>query len=89
MARADKPVHLSRHARQQLGSRGATVQEVVEAIRTEPWQAAALGKLECRKDFVYNAIWNQREYGTKQVRSIFVEEPDKIVVVRSMSTTSE
>jgi len=31
--------------------------------------------------FVYNAIWNQRQYGTKQVRPIFVDEPDKIVVV--------
>ena len=55
--------------------------EVIEAIRTEPWQPAELGKLECRKDFVYNVMWNQRHYGTKQVRPVFVEEPGEIVVV--------
>jgi hypothetical protein len=57
------------------------VPEVIEAIRTEPWQPAELGKLECRKDFVYNAMWNQRHYGTKQVQPVFVEEPGQIVVV--------
>ena len=78
MARSDKPVRLSRHAEKQLRSRGATVQEVVEAIRTEPWQPAELGKLECRKDFAYNALWNGKHYATKQVRPIFVEEPSEI-----------
>ena len=81
MARVNKPVRLSGHAQQQLRSRGATMQEVVEAIGTEPWQPAELGKLECRKDSVYNAIWNQKQYGTKQVRPIFVEESGEIVVV--------
>jgi hypothetical protein len=37
------------------------MEEVVEAIRHEPWRPAELGKLECRKDFVYNANWNQRD----------------------------
>ena len=81
MARVNKPVRLSGHAQQQLGARGASIQEVVEAISTEPWQPAELGKLECRKDFVYNALWNQRQYETKQVRPVFVEEPGEIVVV--------
>ena len=81
MARSDKPVRLSGHAQQQLRARGATVQEVSEAIRTEPWRPAELGKLECRRDFVYNATWNQKYYGIKQVRPVFVEEPGEIVVV--------
>jgi len=46
MVRSDKPVRLSGHAEKQLRSRGATMQEVVEAIRTEPWRPAELGKLE-------------------------------------------
>lgn len=78
---AIKPIRLSAHAQRQLRSRGTTVAEVVEAIRTQPWQPAELGKLECRKDFVYNATWNRRQYATKQVRPIFVDEPDEIVVV--------
>ena len=81
MARSGKPVRLSGHAQQQLRSRGVTVQEVIEAIRTEPWRPADLGKLECQRDFVYNAIWNEKYYETKQVRPVFVEEPGEIVVV--------
>ena len=78
---AIKPIRLSEHAQRQLRSRGTTIEEVVEAIRTQPWQPAELGKLECRKDFVYNVTWNQRQYATKQVLPVFVDEPGEIVVV--------
>lgn len=64
-----------------MSFRGGTAQEVIEAIRTEPWQAAELGRLECHKDFAFNAIWNRRSYATKRIRPIFVAEPDEIVVV--------
>ena len=60
---------------------GGTAQEVAEAIRTEPWQPAERGRLECQKDFTFNAIWNRRHYATKRVRPIFAEEPNEIVVV--------
>ncbi len=53
-------------------------QEVVEAIRTMPWRPAELGRLECRKDYPFDTVWNGVRYGTKQVRPIFVEEPDEI-----------
>lgn len=76
-----KPIRLSGHARSQLGFRGLNEQEVVEAIRTEPWRAAELGRLECRKNFLFNAEWNGKRYATKQVRPIFVEESTEIVVV--------
>ena len=76
-----KPVRLSEHARQQLRSRGATEQEVIDSIRTEKWKPAELGRLECRKNFSFNAEWNRTYYTTRQVRPIFVEELDEIVVV--------
>ena len=38
-------------------------------------------RLECRKDFPYEREWNGKFYKTKQVRPIFVEETDEIVVV--------
>ena len=76
-----KPIRPSGHARSQLGFRGSNEQEVVEAIRSEPWQPAELGRLECRKNFPFNAEWNGRRYATKQVRPIFVEETNGIVVV--------
>jgi hypothetical protein len=76
-----KPVRLSGHARDQLRFRGATAAEVVDAIRTRPWGRAELGRMDCRKDLPFNAEWNGKRYSTRQVRAIFVEEPDEIVVV--------
>jgi hypothetical protein len=35
--------------------------------------AAANGRLECRKDMIFNKEWNGKLYSTKQVRPIFVE----------------
>jgi hypothetical protein len=74
-------VRLSGHARDQIAFRGGTAQEVVEAIRTAPWQVAERGRLECQKDFVFNAVWNEKFYAAKRIRPIFVEEPEEIVVV--------
>lgn len=81
MVRPNKSIRLSGHARDQLAFRGATEQEVIEAIQTELWQPAEAGRLECRKDFAWNAIWNKKHYATKRVRPIFVEEPGEVVVV--------
>jgi hypothetical protein len=76
-----KPIRLSEHARENMHYRGATEQEVIEAIRTALWVPAEWGRLECRKDFAYGQEWNGRFYATKQVRPIFVEEANEIVVV--------
>ena len=76
-----KPIRLSQHAKQQLAYRGTTEGEIVAAIREGPWTLAELNRLECRKEFPYNRIWNKKHYATKQVRPIFVEEAQEIVVV--------
>ena len=76
-----KPIRLSGHAVQQMQFRGASDQEVTEAVRTASWLSADNGRWECRKDFVFNAIWNGKLYTTKQVRPVFAEEPHEIVVV--------
>jgi len=81
MKKKEKQIRLSEHAKQQLIFRGATEQQVIDAIRTQAWRPAELGRLECRKDFRFAAEWNRRFYDTKQVRPIFVDEPDEIVVV--------
>lgn len=78
---AEKPIRFSGHARDQVAFRGATVEEVLEAVRTSPWSPAELGRLECRKGYSFEAVWNGVAYRTKQVRPIFVEEDDEIVVV--------
>jgi hypothetical protein len=76
-----KQIRLSGHARLQLVFRGVKEEEVVNTIMTSQWQSAALGRLECKKDFVYENEWNMRYYKTKQVRPIFVEEDTEIIVV--------
>ena len=81
MSGNSKPIGFSGHASQQLPFRGTTEAEVADAIRTAPWHPAESGRLECRKDFPFDAAWNGRRYATKQVRPIFVEEPNEIVVV--------
>ncbi len=77
----EKPIRMSGHAEGQLAYRGAAWHEVVEAIRTMPWGQAELGRLECRKDYPFHGVWNGVGYSTKQVRPIFVDEPEEIVVV--------
>jgi hypothetical protein len=76
-----KPVRFSEHAKQQLRFRGATEQEVIDSIQTAKWEPAELGRLECRKNFTFEAKWNKKYYAVRQVRPIFVEEPDDILVV--------
>jgi hypothetical protein len=76
MPSADKRIRFSGHARGQLVYRGT-----VEAIRTAAWQPAQTGRLQCAKDFPFDALWNGRRYITKQVRPVFVEEEQEIVVV--------
>ena len=76
-----KPIRLTRHAQGYLTKRGFTAAEVEQAIRECPWQPAELGRLECQKEFSFNAVWNGKTYATKQVRPVFVEEALEIVVV--------
>jgi len=76
-----KPIRLSEHAKSQLKFRGTTEEEIITTIKTSKWSAAELDRLECRKDFVFNKLWNNKSYKTKQVRPIFAERENKIVVV--------
>ena len=81
MKRPPKPIRLTRHAKERLGDRGATEREVHEAIHTTDWQPAELNRLECRKEFPYNAVWSEKMCAIKEVRPIFLEEPSEIVVI--------
>jgi len=76
-----KPIRLSAHALSYVARRGFTVAEVEQTIRAGSWEKAELGRLQCRRDFPFDAEWNGRRYATKQVRPIFVEEENEIVVV--------
>jgi hypothetical protein len=55
--------------------------EVEQAIRRTPWSQAELGRLDCRMDIPYEQEWNGKIYSTKQVRPVFVDEKEEIVVI--------
>lgn len=76
-----KAIRLSAHASSYIASRGFTEAEVEETIRESRWEPAELGRRECRKVFSFNREWNGKLYASKEVRPIFVEEADEIVVV--------
>ncbi len=76
-----KPIRLSEHAKRRLQARGFTEDEVRETILTSEWQPAELNRLECRKTYPYGKTWNGRQYQYKQVRPIFLEEDEEIVVI--------
>ena len=77
----EKPIRMSKHAREQVPFRGATELEVIQAVRTDAWRAAELGRLDCRRNFPFAATSHGKPYATKQVRPIFVDEADEVVVV--------
>ena len=81
MSATAKPIRLSAHARDQLARRGATLQDVVDAIHQTGWESAQKNRFECRQNFPFAQEWNGKYYETRQVRPIFAEEPDEIVVV--------
>lgn len=76
-----KPVRLSAHALSYTTKRGFTIAEVEKTIRECLWEPAELGRFQCQKNFPFCHEWNGKFYETKQVRPIFVEQTDEIVVI--------
>ena len=77
----NKPIRFTNHSLINISRRGATQEEIIEAITTEEWTPAMENKMECNKNFPYNNVWNGTTYAIKRVRPIFVDEPDEIVVI--------
>lgn len=76
-----KAIRFSKHALGYIASRGFTVAEVEDAVRTSAWGPAELGRLECRKDFAFGREWNGKVYPTKQVCPVFADETEEIIVI--------
>jgi hypothetical protein len=76
-----KPIRLSGHAKDQLRFRGCTVEEIQQAIHSAQWKKAEMERWECKHEIQFHEIWNGKKYSHKQIRPIFAEEEDEIVVV--------
>ncbi len=76
-----KRIRLTTHAQLQCSERGATEEEVVQAIREGTREPAKKGRFLCRYNFPFNRMWQRTSYPVKQVAPIICEEPDEIVVI--------
>ncbi|WP_114313179.1 DUF4258 domain-containing protein [Thermus caldifontis] len=75
-----KPILFTQHATLRL-ARGATADEVIACIQKAPWRPTTQGRWECLWEFPFEGYWNGKRYNRKQVRPIFVEKTDAIVVI--------
>ena len=77
----NKPVRLTRHALEQAEERGATEDEVTEAVRNGSREPAKYGRELCRYSFPYCRKWQGEYYMIKQVAPVIKEEKHEIVVI--------
>ena len=76
-----KPIYFTRHARAKMAERLATEAEVSETIREAPWRSAEKGKRRASKWFPFGGMHRGTFFKGKDVEPVFVDEPDRIVVV--------
>lgn len=76
-----KSIRLTQHAREQCDERGATENEVREAIEKGTREKAKRNRLMCRYNFPYGQQWQGEQYPIKQVAPVIVEDRDEIVVI--------
>jgi hypothetical protein len=76
-----KDIRLTAHAVEQCTERGATEDEVREAVVRGIREAAKRGRSLHRLNFQYQAEWQGKFYAIKQVAVVAVEEQNEIVVV--------
>ena len=74
-----KSIRLSEHAREQSIERGATEDEVKEAVRKGSREPAGRGREMCRYNFVFDRRWQRKYYPIKQVAPVIKEEDDEIL----------
>ena len=76
-----KPIILTRHATERMGERGASEDDVREAIRIGHCEPAQRGLIQYRLNLEFNGKWDGRYYAIKQVVPIVAEEKEQLVVV--------
>jgi hypothetical protein len=53
----------------------------VTAAVNGAWFAAGRGRLDARKDFESEGVWNGQRYSWKQVRPLFIEDTAGVLVL--------
>ena len=78
---SQKPIRLTKHAHEQCHERGASEDEVREAIRSAEWEEAKGGRFMARLNLQYGQSWTGNIYPIKQVAPVFAIEESEIVVI--------
>ena len=78
-------IEFTPHAVESLKKRGVTQEEVIEAIKEAEHLPTKLGRIECEKEFCYNAEWHGKYYRMKKVRPVFKEKGGGILVITAYS----
>lgn len=81
MAEHEKPVVFTTHALTRMRERGATEEDVREAIRIGHRESAQRGLFSYRLNVEFRREWDGRYYGMQQVVPIVAEEEARLVVV--------
>jgi hypothetical protein len=76
-----KAVELHPHARERASERGATESEVTATVADGERFPARFGRTAFRRNFTFGRVWRGRQYGTKQVEAIAVEENRRWLVI--------
>ena len=79
----DKPIHFTNHARERMVLRGASTDEVVEAIRGGTKREARRSKSQSRLIFPFDNFSpvNGKWYQNKTVEALYADEENAIVVL--------
>ncbi len=69
------------HARDRLGERGATEEEVILAVEAGEKFEAQFGRVGFRRNLPYGKLWRGKRYETKQVEAYAVRRYDGWLVI--------
>lgn len=74
-------INIHPHAAQRAIERGAEKNEVIGTVESGEQFPAKFERIGFRKNFLYNAKWNNKYYSIKQIEAYCVKENDKWLVL--------
>jgi hypothetical protein len=81
----EKKVIISEHAKESIKLRGTSEEEVKLTIFESDWETVRDGRLKAEKNFPFNNVWYDKWYSVKRVKVIFIDDPDEITVVTTIT----
>lgn len=71
----------SDHAKVQMIERGASKEQIIEAISDGEAISVKHNRIGYRKNFQYNNKWGERFYHIKQVMPVVKKEANRVIVI--------